>query len=84
MRTPMGAKPISLSSLQPREQQKEKSPTVPASGNQRPSVDMSALKKALAEALQERDAPVSPVPRASPVKEKKEERVVNPGEAVKF
>lgn len=87
LRTPMGAKPISLSSLQPREQQKEKSPTVPASGSQRPSVDMSALKKALAEALQERDAAPKqeqPLAQEQKAEERKEERVIKPGEAVKF
>lgn len=143
LRVPVGAKPISLSSLQParttlndavgqgqsggpREQQrksmdtelqKEKPPTVPASGNQRPSIDMLALKKALAEALQERDTtikqesssvilqkekpeisettvPAMPEQSPAPQKEKskitvtnladKEERVIKPGEAVKF
>lgn len=95
LRTPAGAKPISLSSLQPREQQKQpaaseqkklaqgesasggKNTISPAPSNSRPSVDVLALKKALAEALTERDAKIKP-------EEKKEERVIEPGEAVKF
>jgi len=106
LRTLPGSKPISLSSLQSREQQKkpvgDDSGKTPASGSLRPSVDLSALKKALAEALQERDirtnqeSPETPKEQSvsasdghqakagTPVLAAKEERVIKPGEAVKF
>ncbi|MBI3442501.1 MAG: type IV secretion system DNA-binding domain-containing protein [Candidatus Sungbacteria bacterium] len=103
LRTPPGAKPISLSTLQPREQQKkdagiesqkEKPPAIPPSGNPRPSVDVSALKKALAEALQERDSaskqerPIISQKKKTEmsvdVPAQKKEQIIKPGEAVKF
>ncbi len=104
LRTPMGARPISLSSLQPREQQKpardESQPKADqlhagASGNPRPNIDVSALKKALAEALEEREAtskqeqpmPVQKrkeVSLPTPAEEKKEDHVIRPGQAITF
>ncbi len=102
LRQPVNQKPISLLSLQPREQQKRPSASEQQKERSktsgpaiRPSVDVSALKKALADALQERDiGQKKEVPVVMPKEgttqppsdtySSKQEKVIKPGEAVKF
>ncbi|QQG45395.1 MAG: type IV secretion system DNA-binding domain-containing protein [Candidatus Sungiibacteriota bacterium] len=70
VKTPQGARPVSLTELKPREGARKEN------GNQHPATNVSELRKVLEESLKEKNG--------SETETKKEKRVIKPGETVKF